>query len=110
MAGHTKGPLVLGKKGMGVIKGGPMHEYTNGSAQSQLFLAMVGQDMPDDERDANAAHLIKCWNLHYELLKSLRELRTNIMHDAEYSSATRHEFEEMLNEADRVLAEADAPC
>jgi len=72
MSEHTKGPLLLGKKGMGVIKGGPMHEYTNGSAQSQLFLAMVGQDMSDQERDANAEHLINCWNSHYDLMAALQ--------------------------------------
>ncbi|MEZ2310817.1 hypothetical protein AB6809_29655 [Paraburkholderia sp. RCC_158] len=70
MAGHTKGPLTLGK--LGVIKGGPFHQFTNGDAQSQLFMATTGLDMSHQERDANAAHLVKCWNSHYELVAALQ--------------------------------------
>lgn len=70
MAEHTKGPLVMAKRAMGVIKGGPFRQYTNGSAQSQLFLAMTGEDMPYEERDANAEHLVKCWNSYYALVEA----------------------------------------
>ncbi|WP_175787532.1 hypothetical protein [Burkholderia anthina] len=70
---HTEGPLVLGK--MGVIKGGPVHEFTNGSGQSQLFMAMAGLEMSHQEREANGAHLVKCWNMHYGLLGVLRASR-----------------------------------
>jgi hypothetical protein len=70
MAEHTKGPLTLGK--LGVIKGGKVHTFTNGESPSQLFMAMAGLDMSHEERDANAAHMVKCWNLHYELVAALQ--------------------------------------
>lgn len=73
---HTPGPLVLGR--MGVIKGGTMHHFANGSAQSQLFMAMAGIDMPHQERDANAARMVMCWNEHDALVKSSAKLRAMV--------------------------------
>ncbi|MEX3764419.1 hypothetical protein [Paraburkholderia phenoliruptrix] len=67
---HTPGPLVLGK--LGVIKGGPVHHFTNGSGQSQLFMAIAGEDMGHEERDANAARVVLCWNTHDAMLEALR--------------------------------------
>lgn len=59
---HTLGPIAL--KAQGVIIGGPFTEYTNGSAQSQLFMAMTGPGMdPEKERDANAERIVLLWNL-----------------------------------------------
>jgi len=67
---HTPGPLVLHK--LGVIKGGPVHQFTNGSGQSQLFMAIAGEDMGHEERDANAARVVLCWNSHDELVAALQ--------------------------------------
>jgi hypothetical protein len=108
MTEHTKGPLSIGK--LGVIKGGKVHHFTNGSGQSQLFMAMAGFEMRYQERDANAAHLVKCWNLHYDLVAVLRALRQEVMHDCENSDMSREQFEAILNRADAMLEQADAPC
>ncbi|CAG9229320.1 hypothetical protein [Burkholderia vietnamiensis] len=69
-AKRTSGPLVLGK--MGVIKGGPFHQFANGSGQSQLFMATAGLEMSHEEREANAAHMVMCWNTHDKLVAALR--------------------------------------
>lgn len=105
-AKHTEGPLVMGK--MGVIKGGPFHEFTKGSGQSQLFMAMAGLEMGHKERDANAAHLVKCWNLHYELVGVLRALRNEAVQDEEFTNLSAAEFKALLTRADEVLEQADA--
>lgn len=70
MTKHTKGSLELGR--FGVVRGGPVHHYTNGSGRSQLFLATAGQDMSHEEIYANAARLVQCWNLHDELVAALK--------------------------------------
>lgn len=104
MAEHTKGPLTLGK--LGVIKGGKVHTFTNGESPSQLFMAMAGLDMSHEERDANAAHMVRCWNMHYEMLTALQLIesvyRQNCVAEGEPSS--------VLAELQRVIAKAGAPC
>jgi aminoglycoside phosphotransferase len=103
MSERTPGPLVLGK--MGVIKGGPIHHFTNGSDQSQLFMAMPGIDMSHTERDANGAHMVMCWNTHDELVAALRELRELVANDCEVSDASRATYRAALDRVDGVLAE-----
>jgi hypothetical protein len=76
MTEHTKGPLVIGK--LGVIKGGPVHHFKNGSGQSQLFMAMAGLEMSHEERDANGEHMVKCWNKHDGLVAQVKALEERL--------------------------------
>lgn len=78
MSKHTKGPLTIGRTG--VIQGGPVHHFTNGSSQSQLFLAMLGLEMDVEERDANAARAVKCWNEHDALVAALEYMLNECGH------------------------------
>jgi len=57
---HTQGRLGLSRNG--VIVGGPLQHYVNGSAQPQVFMACVGPDGGSEEQEANARRLVACWN------------------------------------------------
>lgn len=48
---HTPGPWTVNRHG--AIVGGEFHQYTNGSAQSQLAMAVGGNGISDEERKAN---------------------------------------------------------
>src|SRR5260370_17471906 len=72
MTGHTKGTRVLKK--LGVIAGGPIHHFTNGSGQSQLFMATGGEDMHHTEVEANAERAVLCWNEHDQLVADLKTM------------------------------------
>lgn len=50
----TQGDWHLGKRGMGVVTGGPIVEFARGSAQQQIAMFCSHEWMRDDERDANA--------------------------------------------------------
>lgn len=65
---HTPGPWNLNRHG--AIVGGEFHEYTNGSAQSQVAMAVGGNGISDEERKANG-HLIATAP---ELLEALAKL------------------------------------
>jgi hypothetical protein len=65
---HTPGPWVLNRHG--AIVGGEFHQYTNGSAQSQLAMATGGNGISDEERKANSFLIAAS----PELLDALREL------------------------------------
>ncbi|NTX18028.1 hypothetical protein [Burkholderia cepacia] len=106
MTNHTEGKLELGR--FGVVRGGPVHHYTNGSGRSQLFLATAGQDMSHEEIYANAARLVKCWNLHDELVAALKALRDEAAFSEEFGNTTKAEFDAICAKADAVLAEAEA--
>jgi hypothetical protein len=54
---HTQGRLTINQNGIAV--GGPFHEYTNGSAQSQVFMVCVMETASHVE---NARRLAACWN------------------------------------------------
>ena len=54
---RTPGLLTLGK--FASAHGGPSMEYVNGSAQQQVFAAIP---MEEFDHQANAQHLVNCWN------------------------------------------------
>jgi hypothetical protein len=53
---HTKGPWRLGQ--FGAIHGGPLVEYFNGSAQPQIALAILHEQITPEEWDANARLIV----------------------------------------------------
>ncbi|KVC61870.1 hypothetical protein WI72_11685 [Burkholderia ubonensis] len=54
----TQGVWNIGKRGTGIITGGPTIGFARGSAQQQLAMFCSHEWMRDDERDANATYCV----------------------------------------------------
>ena len=70
---HTPTPWVIRdhKIGHTVIVGGPMREYVNGAAQSQIAMTVGAGGMAEGEAQANAAHIVRCVN-GWDSIEALR--------------------------------------
>ncbi len=69
---HTPTPWKLGR--FGSIAGGPLHEKTNGMTQSQIVSCTTGENMTAEERDANAAFIVRAVNSFEALVQALADL------------------------------------
>jgi hypothetical protein len=60
MSEHTKEPWSLNRHG--AVIGGPVIEYTNGSAQSQIAMVVGADWMKEGETSSNARRIVACVN------------------------------------------------
>jgi len=60
MTKHTPEPWDLMKHG--VIYGGPLQQYANGSSRSQIAMSTGADFMAPGEQDANARRIVACVN------------------------------------------------
>lgn len=90
--------------------GGQVYVYEKAEDETEIsgFIECHGRD-----REANAALIVKCVNMHEKLLESLKvlchELDINYMDDEDsYAGPTVKAVNKMLKKAQALLAKADA--
>jgi len=84
----------------GVVIGGPFLEYTNGSCQSQILSATMGNEITAEQQEANKQWAIKSHNSWPQVAAELAAARERI---AELEAAG-----EYLAGADRRITELEA--
>jgi hypothetical protein len=85
MSGYTKGKLAVGKQeDCSVLIDAPNGDATLGSSAWYGIAAVYGcEDDPyvgDKVMLANAARLVKCWNMHDDLIRALSDLLDDTQH------------------------------
>lgn len=93
MIKHTPGPWLLSKRfgQAGAIVGGVMREYSNGSAQQQLFMVSVVDDANggDEARTGNAMIATASLDLMYALMEFVDETASHTLTEAERLAKAR---------------------
>lgn len=111
MSEHTKGKLSLNNYHFPyqylVIRTGPNDNDSNPG--KRLICHISGNNKPKTEAEANAARLMKCWNLHDELVEALKKaesyLRVRTKKQSKFSIPRL--VDKIIEECQAVLAEAE---